>query len=147
LATRPPNKPDAGYISSLALIGDPAEMRGHEGYGLEPLIHPTARIEAFVSVDAGVERATLIGAHTWLMKHVHIGHDAVLGGECELAPGTVIGGYCEIGHGVKMGVNSCVRPFIKIGDHARIGAGAVVVKDVPPGEVWAGNPARMLRPR
>jgi acetyltransferase-like isoleucine patch superfamily enzyme len=45
-----------------------------------------------------------------------------------------------------MGVGVLVRPYITIGDGARLGAGAVVITDVPAGEVWAGNPARPLRP-
>jgi acetyltransferase-like isoleucine patch superfamily enzyme len=38
-----------------------------------------------------------------------------------------------------------VQPYIKIGTGARIGSGAVVTKDVPPGEVWAGVPAKKMR--
>ena len=37
--------------------------------------------------------------------------------------------------------------FVQVGDDARIGMGAVVVTDVPAGEVWAGNPARPIRQR
>ena len=67
--------------------------------------------------------------------------------DCEIAPDTVIGGHCKVGDRVRFGVNSCVRPFVTIGDDARLGAGAVVVKDVPPGEVWIGNPAKPLAPK
>lgn len=136
-------------ISPLALIGAPPEHRDHRwtSQGLYPRIHPSATVEAFVSVDAGIERPTTIGARSWAMKHVHVGHDAVIGEDCELAPGVVVGGHVEIGDRVRMGVNACVRPFVKIGDGARIGCGAVVVKDVPPGETWVGNPARKLSRR
>lgn len=118
-------------------------MRGHTGPGIPPLVSPDARVEAFVTVDAGVTKPTTIG-RSWLMKHVHIGHDAVIGDDCELAPGTVIGGHCTIGDKVRMGINVSIRPYITVGDGARLGAGAVVVKNVPAGEVWAGNPARRL---
>lgn len=135
-----------GYVHTMALIGEPPEMRAwHHGDPVYPVVIGSGiRIEAFVTVDAGYEGPTVIGNRTWLMKHVHIGHDAVLGDDCELAPGVVVCGYCKLGAGVKMGVNSCIRPFIKIGEGARIGAGAVVIDDVPPGELWAGNPARKL---
>ncbi len=78
------------------------------------------------------------------MKHVYIGHDVQIGTDCELAAGVVIGGHVKVGNGVRFGLNACVRPFIEIGDRSRIGAGAVVVKNVPAGEVWAGSPAKCL---
>ncbi len=131
-------------IHPLALIGEPPEHREWAGVSFEPLIDETAKIGAFATVDAGLVEPTRIGARTWLMKHVHIGHDAQLGVDCELAPGVVIGGHVKVGNRVRFGVNACVRPFIEIGDGARIGAGAVVVKNVPAGEVWAGNPAKRL---
>ena len=78
------------------------------------------------------------------MKHVHIGHDAQIGDDCELAPGVVVCGHAILEPGVRMGVNSCVQPYRTIGKAARIGSGAVVTKDVGPGEVWVGNPARPI---
>ena len=132
-------------ISPLAVIGEPPEMRGFEGPGIPPEIASDARIEALVTVDAGVARCTRVGARTWLMKKVHVGHDSVIGEDCEIAPLTAIAGHCTIGDRVRIGVGVSIRPYITIGDGARLGAGAVVVRDVPPGEVWVGNPARPLR--
>jgi len=45
----------------------------------------------------------------------------------------------------KIGANSTILPDIKIGENSLIGAGSVVVKDVPPNVVVAGNPARILK--
>jgi UDP-3-O-[3-hydroxymyristoyl] glucosamine N-acyltransferase len=133
-------------IDPRAVVGEPPEHRDWKPEdGMHaPDVAESARLEAFVTVDAGVYRPTTIGERTWLMKHVHIGHDALVGADCELAPGTVVCGSCEIGNGVKFGVNATVLPFKQIGDGARIGAGAVVTKNVPAGEIWAGNPARAI---
>lgn len=139
-----PIDPTVGYVHPYALIGSPPEMRGYDDAGVTPVIHRTARINAFVTVDAGVAEPTRVGARSWLMAKVHVGHDAQIGADCELAPGTVIGGHAVLGDGVRCGVNVSVRPYIKVGDGARLGAGAVVVKDVPAGEVWAGSPAKRL---
>lgn len=46
-----------------------------------------------------------------------------------------------IGEDVFIGARAIVLGNIKVGNHAKIGAGAVVVKDVPPGSTVVGNPA------
>jgi len=51
----------------------------------------------------------------------------------------------QIGRGVFIGSRAIVLKGVTIGDRAVIGAGAVVVKDVPPGAVAAGNPAKIIR--
>jgi len=50
-----------------------------------------------------------------------------------------------IRRGAKLGANATVLPGIEIGEGALVGAGAVVVHDVPPNAVVAGNPATVLR--
>lgn len=51
----------------------------------------------------------------------------------------------RIKRGAKIGANATILPGVVIGAHALVGAGAVVVKDVPDGTVVAGNPARIIR--
>lgn len=139
--------PSMNTRDQTAMIGHAPEHRsffGTSARGLPPDIHPTARVEAYVTVDSGVDRPTKVGARTWLMKKVHVGHDARIGSNCDLAPMANIGGYAEVGDNVKIGMSAIVLPYRVIGDGARIGAGAVVTKNVPAGETWAGNPARRL---
>jgi len=137
-------------IHPLALIGSPAEHREHRnryGFDAQPdgvELGDDVLVEAFVTVDAGVRAPTRVGARTWLMKRAHVGHDCDLGEDNELAPGTTLGGHTTTGVGVRFGVNATTRPFVTIGDRARVGAGAVIITDVPAYETWAGNPARRL---
>ena len=51
----------------------------------------------------------------------------------------------RIKRGAKIGANATILPGVVIGENALVGAGAVVVKDVPDGVVVAGNPARFVR--
>lgn len=44
-----------------------------------------------------------------------------------------------------IGANVTILPHVKIGKRAVVGAGSVVTKDVPGGEVWVGNPAKFLK--
>jgi acetyltransferase-like isoleucine patch superfamily enzyme len=50
-----------------------------------------------------------------------------------------------IKRGAKIGANSTLLPGVVIGENALVGAGSVVVDDVPPGAVVVGNPARVIR--
>ena len=52
-----------------------------------------------------------------------------------------------IGNDVWIGTHSLIKAGVSIGDGAVIGMGSVVTHDVGPYEIWAGNPARMIRRR
>lgn len=55
-------------------------------------------------------------------------------------------GAVRIGNNAWLGVGAVILRGVSIGEGAVIGAGAVVVKDVPAAEIWAGVPARYIRP-
>lgn len=52
----------------------------------------------------------------------------------------------SVGNNVSIGSNCTILGGVTIGDFAVIGAGSVVTKNIPAGEVWAGNPAKKLYP-
>lgn len=51
----------------------------------------------------------------------------------------------KICKGASVGAGSTLLPGITIGENALIGAGSVVTKDVPAGEIWVGNPAHFIK--
>lgn len=133
-------------IHDTALIGEPPQMREWaDGDALFcPFIGCDVEIGAYSCIDAGYERATMLGAGTWVMKQVHIGHDCRIGERVTISTGSVLAGFVEVGDDSKIGVNVTVLPYRKIGKGCIIGAGAVVTRNVPDGETWAGNPARRV---
>jgi UDP-N-acetylglucosamine acyltransferase len=136
------------YRDDLARLGAPPQWREyldkpHEWKGVN--ISPTARIEAFASVDQGVRRTTRIGPHAWLMKGAHVGHDCIVGRGCELAPSVTLAGFVELGDYVFVGMNASIRTGVLVGTYSIIGQGAVVVSNVGSYTVVVGNPARWLR--
>lgn len=56
-------------------------------------------------------------------------------------------GEVHIENDVFIGVNVCICSSVTIGEGAIVGAGSVVTKDIPPYQVWAGNPARYIKDR
>ena len=145
---------DGANVHPSAVVGSPPEHRGWWNERLDPqyvgsgecfhaLIKDGARLGPFVNVDAGYVGNTVVGA-SWLMAFVHVAHDCVIGDNCEISPHSALMGHVEVGDNVRIGGGALIKPFMKIGDNARIGIGAVVTKDVPAGEVWAGNPAEPL---
>ena len=56
-------------------------------------------------------------------------------------------GYVTIEDDVFIGMNAIICNSVTIGRGAVVGAGAVVTKDIPPYQIWAGNPARHIKDR
>lgn len=54
-------------------------------------------------------------------------------------------GKVTIGNNVFIGMNTLIVNAVDIGDSAVIGAGSIVNKDIPSGEIWAGNPAKFIK--
>lgn len=53
----------------------------------------------------------------------------------------------NIGNNVFIGMNTLIVQAVSIGDNAVIGAGSIVTCNIPPNEVWAGNPAKYIKTR
>lgn len=110
------------------------------GVAIEDDVH----IGANTCIDRGSYRDTRIGQGTRIDNLVHIAHNVQVGRNCIIVAGAEVSGSVVIGDGAWIGPNACIREHLTIGAGAVIGIGAVVVKDVPAGETWVGNPARRL---
>jgi bifunctional UDP-N-acetylglucosamine pyrophosphorylase/glucosamine-1-phosphate N-acetyltransferase len=90
------------------------------------------------------------------VKQHHVSYlgDAELGAGTNVGAGTITANYdgtskhrTTIGERVFLGVDTMLRAPVTLGDDSRTGAGAVVTKDVPPGKLAVGVPARIREPR
>ncbi len=117
------------------------------------IAHPTAVISQSSSVGPGtvvlahvtLTAAVRIGAHVAIMPNVTLTHDDVIDDFVTLASGVCLGGGVRIRKGAYVGAGAIIGEHLTVGAFSLIGMGSVVTHDVPPGEVWAGVPARRFR--
>jgi acetyltransferase-like isoleucine patch superfamily enzyme len=82
----------------------------------------------------------MIGAHSYIITENH----STQRRDIPYARQGYEGANVKIGRNVWCGCHVTILPGVTIGDHAIIGAGAVVTKSVPKGETWGGVPARRI---
>ena len=106
-------------------------------------IHPTAYIDN--TGDIMIGRGVTISRNAEIYTHSHY-HDHITIEE-DVATNRVKVSPLKIGHDVFIGAGARILNVGRIGMGAVIGAGAVVTKEIPPFEVWAGNPAIKIKNR
>lgn len=112
-----------------------------------------------IGTHSNVEHHVVIGNNVRLHSNVFVPEFSVLEDNCWLGPNVVVTNArypqarnaketlrgATIKRGAKIGANATLLPGITIGENALVGAGAVVVEDVPANTVVVGNPARVIK--
>lgn len=123
-----------------------------KGYEFESIIHPRAYISelatigegAIINAHAAVMPFAKIGNHVMIHSNVVVEHDNVLEDYVNLAPGVTLAGYVYVKKGAYIHTGASVIPNITIGVHSIVGAGAVVIEDVPHDVTVVGTPAKVV---
>lgn len=108
---------------------------------------------AIIMMGAVINIGAVIGEGTMVDMGAVLGGRAKVGARCHIGAGAVLAGVIEpasarpvvIEDDVLIGANAVVLEGVCVRRGAVVAAGAVVTKDVPPGMVVAGNPARMVK--
>jgi sugar O-acyltransferase (sialic acid O-acetyltransferase NeuD family) len=148
-------RPEDCFLCAMGTPALRARMRKRfeaKGAVFTRLIHESCVVGRRVDLGPGVilcPRVVLtcdivIGANTALNVASAVGHDAVIGEDCQISSFCDITGYVAIGNRVLLGSRASIIPSKRVGDEAIVGAGSVVVSDVPGAVTVFGNPARIL---
>jgi len=156
---------DAGELEGVTFVvsvGNPHDFSAKERIvaklGIQrdryaTLIHPEASIGRQVEIEEGtvvlagtvVTQGAKIGRHVGIMPNVVITHDDEIQDFVIIGAGATVAGEVTLETGAYIGAGATIGGGVTIGRAALVGMGAVVTHDVPPGEIWAGVPARKLR--
>ena len=100
---------------------------------------------SIVVAGAVVEHGVYVGPHTIIDSCAEVAHDCQFEGYVHVSGNVTLGGGVRVGEGALLGLGCVILPRLTIGKWAVIGAGSVVLRDVEPYLVVAGNPARLIR--
>lgn len=89
--------------------------------------------------DAG---ATRIGNDNWIMAYVHIAHDCQVGNHTTFANNAQLAGHVHVDDWAILGGYTGVHQFCRVGAHVMTAVGTVVLQDIPPYLMAAGNTAQ-----
>lgn len=161
---RPAPPPGCAYLGGLetvarypdALLATDNDRLGVDRFPRERfacIVDPTVFVARTARMGAGcvIYPGCYLGAEAALGDFVFclsgsvINHDDRIGSRAVFASGVCLAGGVRVGDDVYLGQTCTVRQNLSIGARSLVGMGAVVVRDVEPGVVVAGNPARVLR--
>jgi sugar O-acyltransferase (sialic acid O-acetyltransferase NeuD family) len=152
---------EVGADAVVVAIGDNALRRRFyldlqaAGARFATVIHPRAIVAPDVVIGPGsmvlagvvVNTGSVIGANVILNTACSLDHHNRIGDHVHVAPGVHTGGEVTVAEGALVGIGATVLPRRRLGAWSVIGAGAVVLHDIPDRVTAAGVPARPLSRR
>jgi UDP-N-acetylglucosamine acyltransferase len=132
-------------IFQFASVGEIPQDRKYGGEPTSTTLGDDNVVREFVSIHAGTAQdrgTTTIGNGNLFLAYTHVAHDCVVGDFTTFSNNAQIAGHVTIGDWAVLGAYAGVHQFCRIGAHAMIAAGAIVLKDVPPYVTAAGYPAK-----
>ncbi|CAG9612118.1 UDP-N-acetylbacillosamine N-acetyltransferase [Bacillus rhizoplanae] len=123
-----------------------------EGASIPTLIHSTAVIGEQVKLASGtvvmagvvINCCTTIGKGCIINTGSTIDHDNIIEDYVHISPGAHLAGTVKVGRGIWLGIGSVVSNNVNITSGCKIGAGAVVVKDIAEPGIYVGVPAKKI---
>lgn len=116
-------------------------------------VHPDAILGSGVSIGNGsvimagvvINAETSIGEHCIINTGSTLDHENTIDDFVHISPGVHTGGNVRVGKESWIGIGSCVKNGVTLGEQCVVGAGSVVLKNIPSGYVAVGCPARPMK--
>jgi UDP-N-acetylglucosamine acyltransferase len=132
-------------VFQFASIGEIPQDRKYDGAPTATVIGDGNVIREFVTIHAGTAQdrgVTTIGNGNWLLAYSHIAHDCVVGNDTTFSNNAQLAGHVVVDDHAALGGFVGVHQFCRVGAHAFVAAGSIVLQDVPPYVTVAGYPAK-----
>jgi UDP-N-acetylglucosamine acyltransferase len=132
-------------IFQFASVGEIPQDRKYAGEPTSTSIGDDNVVREFVTIHAGTAQdrgTTTIGDRNLLLAYSHIAHDCLIGSDTTFSNNAQLAGHVVVGDFAVLGGFVGVHQFCRIGAHAMIAAGSIVLQDVPPFVTAAGYPAK-----
>ena len=131
-------------FAASVLGGTPQDKKyAGEATGLEigdrNVIREFCTFNCGTAQDAGTTR---IGNDNWLMAYVHVAHDCQVGNHATFANAASIAGHVHVGDYAVLGGFTGVHQFVQIGAHSMTAGATLLLQDLPPYVMAAGNAAK-----
>src|SRR5437763_12621052 len=132
-------------VFQFASVGEIPQDRKYGGEPTRTSIGDDNVIREFVTIHAGTAQdrgVTTIGDRNLFLAYSHIAHDCLIGDDTTFSNNAQLAGHVVVGDYAVLGGFVGVHQFCRIGAHAMIAAGSIVLQDVPPFVTAAGYPAK-----
>ncbi|RDV24409.1 acyl-ACP--UDP-N-acetylglucosamine O-acyltransferase [Alteromonas aestuariivivens] len=130
------------HFYQFTSIGEDCQDKKYAGERTELIVGDDNVFREGVTVHRGTvqdESVTVIGSRNWIMVNAHIAHDCVLGDDIILANNVAVAGHVHIDNFAIVGGAVGIHQFCKVGAHAFLGAGGIILRDVPPFVMVSGH--------
>lgn len=124
-----------------------------KGYDLVTAIHPQTTVAVDVPVGPGtviaaggvINPGSRIGENVIVNTCASVDHECIIEDGVHICPGVHLGGRVTVGQAAWVGIGTIIKGGVRIGKRSLVGAGSVVLNDIPDGVVAYGVPAKVMR--
>jgi acyl-[acyl carrier protein]--UDP-N-acetylglucosamine O-acyltransferase len=133
-------------IGAFCVIGGPPEDTKFFGKPHKSVrIGNNVYISNHVTIDSGTVEDTIIESNILILCHSHVGHDSRICDGSFIGAGCVLAGHTIMKAESSLACGVTILPRKTLWEKSMAGAGSIVTKNIPMGEIWMGNPARFLK--